>query len=254
MLRWTDRLPNGWSHRSWRVGQLAGTVRVSARRFCGRRSHFSALGLCLVGTHIANASPTGGQIATGAGQISQSGSTTTVQTEQPGAVAQLAELQRRYAGDGEFRSAELELPWRSIASIVRRQRNSGHLNANGQVWLINPNGVLFGEHAQVNVGGLVASTLASWSADSSTDTRKFSGSGNGAVTNQGTINAATGGYVALLGHQVSNQGVISAQLGTVALGAGSAQTLTFSGNRLLHLQVDASQLGDLVENSKLHPG
>ena len=35
----------------------------------------------------------------------------------------------------------------------------GHLNANGQVILINPNGVLFGEGAQVNVGGLIASGL-----------------------------------------------------------------------------------------------
>jgi hypothetical protein len=54
-----------------------------------------------------------------------------------------------------------------------------------------------------------------------------------------------------MGHQVSNQGVISAQLGTVALGAGSAQTLTFSGNHLLHLQVDQSALDDLVENRQL---
>jgi filamentous hemagglutinin family protein len=35
----------------------------------------------------------------------------------------------------------------------------GNLNSNGQVFLINPNGVLFGRGAQVSVGGLVASTL-----------------------------------------------------------------------------------------------
>ncbi|MFX6899795.1 filamentous hemagglutinin N-terminal domain-containing protein, partial [Acinetobacter baumannii] len=35
----------------------------------------------------------------------------------------------------------------------------GQLNANGQVYLINPNGILFGAGAQVNVGSLVASTL-----------------------------------------------------------------------------------------------
>src|SRR6202011_4983474 len=83
------------------------------------------------------------------------------------------------------------------------------------------------------------------------DNRHFRGDSAGASVNQGSFTAASGGYVALLGHQVSNQGVISAQLGTVALGAGSAETLTFSGNRLLHLQVDASELGDLVENRKL---
>ena len=36
----------------------------------------------------------------------------------------------------------------------------GQINANGQVWLVNPNGVLFGENAQVNVGGLVAASLS----------------------------------------------------------------------------------------------
>ena len=243
-------MPNGWSHRSWHVGQLAGTARVSAYRFGGRRSHFQHSALCLFGTHIANASPTGGQVTTGAGQISQSGSTTTVQQS-----SQTLSLNWQSFNVGTQETVNFVQPNSSSLAVNRINSATGseilgHLNANGQVWLINPNGVLFGEHAQVNVGGLVASTL-DLVGDGSTDTRKFSGSGNGAVTNQGTINAATGGYVALLGHQVSNQGVISAQLGTVALGAGSAQTLTFSGNRLLHLQVDASELGDLVENRKL---
>jgi filamentous hemagglutinin family protein len=35
----------------------------------------------------------------------------------------------------------------------------GHINSNGQVWLINQNGVMFGKSSQVNVGGLLASTL-----------------------------------------------------------------------------------------------
>src|SRR5699024_9846206 len=68
----------------------------------------------------------------------------------------------------------------------------GHLNANGQVWLINPNGILFGNSAQVNVGGLVASTL-----DVGTNPRgtvRFRGNGSGNIVNRGTLNAATGSY------------------------------------------------------------
>jgi filamentous hemagglutinin family protein len=127
----------------------------------------------------------------------------------------------------------------------------GRLDANGQVYLIDPNGILFGPGAQVNVGGLVASALDASDSSLTGDSRSFAGAGTGGVTNEGTINAAGAGYVALLGNRVSNQGVITAQLGTVALGAGSAATLNFSGDRLIHLQVNQSTLDDLASNQQL---
>ena len=127
----------------------------------------------------------------------------------------------------------------------------GHLNANGQVYLINPNGILFGQGAQVNVGGLVASTLDLNGVRQNGNTRSFSGDGAGSIVNQGAITAAEDGYVVLLGNHVGNQGTISAQLGTVALGAGSAATLTFSDNALVHMQVDQSVFNSLVENDGL---
>ena len=69
--------------------------------------------------------------------------------------------------------------------------------------------------------------------------------------NEGTISAVDGGYVALVGNRVSNGGVIRAHLGTVALGAGSTVTLDFSGDRLVHLQVDRSTLNNLAANKQL---
>ncbi len=127
----------------------------------------------------------------------------------------------------------------------------GRLNANGQVYLINPNGILFGQGAQVNVGGLVASTLDVNDDSLDFNSRAFSGSGTGSVINKGIINAANGGSVALIGNTVSNQGTITAQLGTVALGAGNAVTLTFNGNNLVKMQVDQSVLNSLAENGGL---
>ncbi|MEO5606512.1 MAG: filamentous hemagglutinin N-terminal domain-containing protein, partial [Polaromonas sp.] len=73
----------------------------------------------------------------------------------------------------------------------------GSLTANGKVFLVNPNGVLFGRGASVNVGGLVASTLAISDANFMAGNYQFSGAGTGTILNQGTINAADGGYVAL---------------------------------------------------------
>src|SRR5690606_22730823 len=120
-----------------------------------------------------------------------------------------------------------------------------------QVFLINPNGIVFGAGAQVNVGGLVASTLNINDSDLASATRHFGGGGAGSVVNRGKITAAPGGYVALLGRQVSNQGAISAPGGTVALGAGSTVSLSFDANHLLSMQVDQSTLTTLAENKQV---
>lgn len=126
----------------------------------------------------------------------------------------------------------------------------GSLSANGKVFLVNPNGILFGQGAQVNVGGLVASTLNITDGDFMSGTYRFSGAGNGSVLNQGSIHA-NGGYVALLGATVSNAGVITASLGTVALAAGNALTLDVAGDGLLNVSVDEGAVNGLVQNGGL---
>ncbi|HZV85051.1 MAG TPA: filamentous hemagglutinin N-terminal domain-containing protein, partial [Brevundimonas sp.] len=123
----------------------------------------------------------------------------------------------------------------------------GSLTSNGQVFLINPNGVLFGQGSQVNVGGLVASTLGMSDADFMAGDYRFSGAGGGSVLNQGAI-IANGGYVALLGGRVSNEGLIQANLGAVVLAAGEAMTLDVAGDGLLSVVIDKGAANALVQN------
>ncbi|VWC72775.1 filamentous hemagglutinin [Burkholderia lata] len=130
-------------------------------------------------------------------------------------------------------------------------RIDGQINANGRVFLVNPNGVLFGSGAQINVGGLVASTQNLSDADFLAGNYRFSGSSTQSVTNNGTITAADGGSVALLGARVANNGVIQAKLGRVALGAGNAFTVNFDGNGLLNLQVDGGAVDAQASNGGL---
>ncbi|MCX7066809.1 MAG: filamentous hemagglutinin N-terminal domain-containing protein [Methylococcales bacterium] len=66
----------------------------------------------------------------------------------------------------------------------------GQLHANGQVYLVNPNGVLFGKTAQVDVGGLIASTHNIKDADFLNGVQHFTqDNATGTVSNQGTIQA-----------------------------------------------------------------
>ncbi len=75
----------------------------------------------------------------------------------------------------------------------------GRLSANGQVFLVNPAGIFFSPTAQVNVGGLVASTLNITDEDFLAGNHAFARSGTaGRIVNEGTITAADGGYVAFL--------------------------------------------------------
>ncbi|RQT14383.1 GLUG motif-containing protein [Burkholderia contaminans] len=130
-------------------------------------------------------------------------------------------------------------------------RIDGQISANGRVFLVNPNGVLFGSGAQVNVGGLVASTQNLSDADFLAGNYRFSGASTQSVINNGTITAADGGSVALLGARVANNGVIQAKMGRVALGAGNAFTVNFDGSGLLNLQVDGGAVDAQASNGGL---
>ncbi len=127
----------------------------------------------------------------------------------------------------------------------------GQLDANGRVFLVNPNGVLFGTGASVNVGGLVASTLDLAVEDFDKGQYRFKGQGSpAAVVNQGSI-LADGGAVAMFGGRVTNNGVVVANRGSVTLAAGNAMTLDFAGDGLLKVRVDEAAVDALAENHQL---
>ncbi|MFX7973163.1 filamentous hemagglutinin N-terminal domain-containing protein, partial [Acinetobacter baumannii] len=81
----------------------------------------------------------------------------------------------------------------------------GRLSANGQVFLTNAAGVYFSPTAQVDVGALVATTGSLGTDDFMAGRWTFHRAGSTAsVVNEGRLNAAPGGYVALLAPEVRN--------------------------------------------------
>ena len=116
---------------------------------------------------------------------------------------------------------------------------AGTLKANGSVFLINQNGIAISSTGVVDTrAGFVASTLGMSEDDFMAGRNVFSGKG-GAVVNRGRIVTGPGGNVALLGSSAGKEGVISAPLGKVALGAAQAATLDLSGDGYLQVLLPA---------------
>lgn len=116
----------------------------------------------------------------------------------------------------------------------------GSLVANGRVWIINPNGVLFGANASVNVAGLIATTADIDNGDFLAGNNNFSIAStnpHARVANNGKIVATGGGAVVLAAPQVDNEGLIEARLGSVVLGGAKTFTVEFDGDKLLNFAV-----------------
>jgi filamentous hemagglutinin family protein len=194
--------------------------------------------------------PTGGAVSAGSASIAGSAGKTTINQS-----SQNVAINWQSFSIGQKEAVQFVQPNSSSIALNRVLGSDassifGGLSANGKVFLVNPNGILFGQGAQVNVGGLVASTLNITDGDFMAGRYNFAGTGKGTILNQGSINA-DGGYVALLGASVSNQGVISAKLGTVALAAGNAITLDVAGDGLLNVTVSQGAVNALVQNGGL---
>src|SRR5208283_990523 len=114
----------------------------------------------------------------------------------------------------------------------------GKLTADGQIYLINQNGILFGPGSQVNVHSLIASSLNISDFDFLNGNLNFAAqdyqnSGTNAylsalVINQGAITTDNLGSVFLLGPNVTNDvtGTIQTQAGQIGLAAGAGLSLT----------------------------
>jgi len=197
------------------------------------------------------AAPLGGQVTSGSGNINHSGATTSITQN-----SQNLSLNWDSFNVTASETVNFIQPSASAIAVNRILDTNGsqifgQINSNGQIYLINPNGILFGQGAQVNVGSMVASTLDISDTSIGDAVQTFSGNGVGSIDNQGSITAADGGYIALLGNTVTNHGSVNTPLGSVALGAGSAVTLTFEDSSLVKMQVDQSTLDNRTENGGL---
>ena len=128
----------------------------------------------------------------------------------------------------------------------------GKLKADGRIFLINQNGVLFGDGSQVNLNTLMATSMnmdddefrsGGWKKGSiSLNSENYTGQEDwnelkAEIVNEGNIQADTGGAVFLAGPNVINSGTIDAPAGQVGLVAGTGVNLGYRGEREINRDV-----------------
>ena len=200
---------------------------------------------------IANTElPTGGQINSGSATFNQTGNTLNINQN-----SQNLSTNWNTFNIGQDATVNFNQQNKSSVAInhVKDSNASqimGRLNANGQVFLLNPNGVVFSKTAQVNVGGLVASTLSLNDTDIQNGKFTLKGDANSTamIENHGTINTLQGGTVALIAPNVKNTGTIKTPNGTTHLTSASQVTLALQDGSLTQYQIDQGVLKGLVDN------
>ncbi len=132
----------------------------------------------------------------------------------------------------------------------------GKLTATGKVFLVNPNGIVFGQNATIDVGGLVASTTnisdKNFIAGYETGKYKFDQATPGsAITIESSgVTFANTGVAVLVAPSVSNQGFIQADVGKLVLASGEIFTLDLYGDDLITF--DAAPLLGQVTSGEIH--
>ncbi|MFZ6720916.1 filamentous hemagglutinin N-terminal domain-containing protein [Undibacterium sp. Ji49W] len=187
------------------------------------------------------ANPVGPQVVNGKVIFNKDGNLFTI-TNTPGAIINWQDFS---INAGDITRFIQENSNSAVLNRVTGQNPSqilGALQSNGRVFLINPNGVLFGKGAQVDVNGLVVSSLGMSDSDFKAGKLNFSaGEQAGKITNQGAITTPAGGHVYLIAPDIENSGIITSPNGDILLAAGQSVKLVDSANPDVQVVVSASK-------------
>jgi filamentous hemagglutinin family protein len=210
----------------------------------------AALGAVMASSVQAQSLPSGGTVTAGRATIAGGAGSVTVQQASSRAVIDWQSFDVGTGGKVVFQQPDARSAVLNRVTGGDISKIAGDISANGQIFLVNRNGVIVTSTGTVNAaGGFVASTLDISNDDFMAGHLRFAGTG-GSVINGGSI---SGGAVALLGATVSNTGLIVSKLGSVALGSGRQATLDLSGDGVLQVALPADMTDangtPLVSNS-----
>ena len=198
--------------------------------------------------NVVLAAPSGGQVVRGQANINQSGAKTTINQSSDRAIVNWKNFDI-----AKHESVTHTMPSRDAAALHRvtggggASQLAGELSSNGNIFLVNPAGVVIHKGAKIDTGGFMATTHDIANEDFMKGNYAFTKPGHpgASVVNQGNITVRDQGFAALVAPTVRNEGVIAAKLGKVALASGDAFKLDFYGDDLINFTVPESTVDRL---------
>ncbi|MCT7517396.1 beta strand repeat-containing protein [Aliarcobacter cryaerophilus] len=195
--------------------------------------------------------PSGGVVTSGNATINQVGNTTNINQS-----SQKASINWQDFSIKSHESVNFNQPNANSITLNRVIGNEksiidGALNANGQVWILNSNGTLFGKNAKVNTSGLLVTTKNLSDEDFQSGNYNFKGNSKASIENQGDINLNDKAYAVFVANSVINNGEIKVHKGNVHLVGADEFSITLNENQNISLKVNKGVLDALVDNQNL---
>jgi filamentous hemagglutinin family protein len=224
--------------------------------------HFSSLAsaLCTCLSIQVYANPHGASIESGSASMVSSGHTLTI-TNLPGTIINWDSFSINKGELTQF------IQQNAASQVLNRVTGAdpsqilGSLQSNGQVFLINPNGIAFGADARVDVAGLVVSTLNLSSGNFLAGQLNFEAQNNaGAINNQGHLTVNEGGQIILIAPNIENSGIIRAPNGDILLAAGTSVSIVDINHPGISVEISANatqalNVGELIaKNISIYGG
>ena len=196
-----------------------------------------------VGALENNALPTGGVVEAGSATITQSTQQLTVDQSSQQAILGWESFNVGVDASVHFNH---QLANSSTLNNIHGASGSvilGDIYSNGQLIISNPNGISFGPNSTVQTEGLIASTLSIANQDYLNQQYTFTGSSDQPILQQGIL---SGGYVALVGPTINQQGTIQTT-GDTVLAASDQVTLSLSADHALQVTTQGSEILPLID-------
>lgn len=195
----------------------------------------------------AFAAPQGGQVSAGQATITQQGKVTDIHQSSQNAAINWQKFDVAPKETVNFHQPNKDAITLNRVTGKEESVIQGAINAKGNVFISNPNGVLIGNNAQINVGSLVATTQAIKDEDLMNGKLKFDGQAGGKVENNANINVPKGGVIALIAPIVKNNGKLTAFEGNVLLASAEKFSITLPKDNFSYT-LDRGTLQGLVDN------